>query len=141
NVIGLVILLVLFFIIMVGITNTYRMIMYERTREIGTLRALGMQRAGVRRLFLLEAFFLSLGGAGVGLAAAGAVMLGLSGIDWGLETPMFLFLRNGHLSFRIPAWQLLGNIALVCLLSLLAALAPARKAAALEPVQALGRYY
>ena len=141
NVIGLVILLVMFCIIMVGITNTYRMIMYERTREIGTLRALGMQREGVRRLFLLEAFFLSLGGAAVGLTAAGLAVLGLAGIDWGLESPMFLFLRSGHLSFRLPAWQLLGNVALVCLLSLLAALAPARKAAALEPVQALGRYY
>ena len=141
NVIGLVVLLVLFLIIMVGITNTYRMIMYERTREIGTMRALGMQRAGVRRLFLLEALFLCLGGALVGLAAGGLLMLALTGADWGLDSPMFVFLRNGHLSFRIPPWQLAANVVLVCALSLLAALIPARRAALLEPVEALGRHY
>ncbi|MBN1685561.1 MAG: ABC transporter permease, partial [Spirochaetales bacterium] len=42
NTVGLVILLILFFIIMVGITNTFRMIMIERIKEIGTMRALGM---------------------------------------------------------------------------------------------------
>lgn len=139
NVIGLVVLLIVLFIIMVGITNTYRMIMHERTREIGTMRALGMQRFGVRRLFLMEALFLSLGGVALGLAAGGLLMLALKGIDWGLTSPMFLFLNNGHLSFRIPLWQLAGNVALVCILSLLAALAPARQAARLEPMEALGR--
>ncbi|MBN1834647.1 MAG: ABC transporter permease, partial [Spirochaetales bacterium] len=42
NIVGLVVVLILFVIIMVGITNTFRMIIYERTREIGTMRALGL---------------------------------------------------------------------------------------------------
>jgi len=141
NVIGLAVLLVLFGIIMVGIRNTYRMIVYERVREIGTMRALGMQRAGVRRLFLLEAVFLCLGGTLAGLASGGLLMLALQALDWGLASPLFLFLNNGHLSFRVPAWQLAANLILVCALSLLAALAPARRAALLKPVEALGRHY
>lgn len=137
NLVGLVILLILLFIIMVGITNTYRMIMYERTREIGTMRALGMQRRGVRSLFLLEALLLCLFGSAAGLSAAGIVMGCLSLINWGLETPMFLFLINGHLRFRLVMWQVAGNVGLVSLLSLLGALLPARKASKLEPVEAL----
>ena len=137
NLVGLVILLILLFIIMVGITNTYRMIMYERTREIGTMRALGMQRRGVRSLFLLEALLLCLLGSAAGLSAAGVVMGGLSLINWGLETPMFLFLINGHLRFRLVMWQVAGNVGLVSLLSLLGALLPARKASRLKPVEAL----
>ena len=46
--IGLVIFIILLVITMVGITNTFRMIMLERTREIGTIRAIGMQRKSVR---------------------------------------------------------------------------------------------
>ncbi len=45
NSVSIGILIVLFVIIMVGILNTFRMTMYERIREIGTMRALGMQRA------------------------------------------------------------------------------------------------
>ena len=51
---SLVILLILFLIIMVGIMNTFRIIMYERIREIGTMRSIGMQRGEVRSLFLLR---------------------------------------------------------------------------------------
>jgi len=137
NLIGLVILLILLFIIMVGITNTYRMIMYERTREIGTIRALGMQRRGVLSLFLLEALLLCLFGSAAGLSVAGIVMGCLSLVNWGLETPMFLFLINGHLRFRLVIWQVAGNVGLVSLLSLLGAMLPARKASRLEPVEAL----
>ncbi|TVQ24136.1 MAG: FtsX-like permease family protein, partial [Spirochaetaceae bacterium] len=75
---ALVILLVLFLIIMVGITNTFRMIMFERVKEIGTMRALGMQRRRVLLSFLLEAGFLAIGGIVVGLALAGVVMFFVS---------------------------------------------------------------
>ena len=71
---SLVILLILFLIIMVGIRNTFRIIMYERIREIGTMRSIGMQRGEVRSLFLYEASFLSLGGVVAGLLLALLVM-------------------------------------------------------------------
>lgn len=61
NKVGLIIFLILLLVTMVGITNTFRMIMIERTREIGTMRAFGMQRGGqVRNIFLWEAIFLGL---------------------------------------------------------------------------------
>jgi putative ABC transport system permease protein len=137
NGVSLAVLLVLFLIIMVGILNTFRMTMYERIREIGTMRAIGMQRPQVRNLFLLEALFLALGGAAAGLAAAGVAMGILSLFDLGMNSPMFMLLRQGHLSFRVPFGQAVGNIAIIAALTLLAALIPARSAARLEPAQAL----
>ena len=59
--IGLVIFFILLVITMVGITNTFRMILIERTKEIGTMRAFGMQRHVVRNVFLMEALLLSAG--------------------------------------------------------------------------------
>ena len=134
---ALVILLVLFVIIMVGITNTFRMIMYERVREIGTMRALGMQRERVLASFLLEALFLALGGVLAGLAVAGVVMVIVSRIYLGLDTPIFILLRNGYFTFRLLPGQVALNTAIVAGLTVLAALVPSRKAAMMEPVDAL----
>jgi len=137
DVTGLVILLILFVIIMVGITNTFRMIMYERIREIGTMRALGMQRSRVRNLFLLEALFLSIGGMAAGLIAAGIIMAGLHLINFGLNTPFYLLLKNGHMTFSLSPIQVILKILLIALLTLVAALLPARSAARLTPADAL----
>ena len=59
-------------IIVIGIMNTMWIAIRERTREIGTLRAIGMQRRGVLRMFLLESLMLGLFGTIAGaLAGAG----------------------------------------------------------------------
>jgi len=134
---ALVILLVLFVIIMVGITNTFRMIMYERVKEIGTMRALGMQRARVQVLFLLEAFLLAMGGVVFGLAVAGVIMLILSQIFLGLDSPIFILLKNGYFTFRILPLQVAMNAGIVAGLTILAAFVPSRKAALMPPVDAL----
>jgi putative ABC transport system permease protein len=134
---GFGILAVLFLIIMVGITNTFRMIMQERIKEIGTMRALGMQKVGVRRLFLTEALCLSAGGILAGLLIAGAVMLGVSAIDFGTETQFFIILKNGHVTFSPSIVQSTGHVLLIILLTLVAAYIPARKAAKLRPADAL----
>ncbi|WP_031013498.1 ABC transporter permease [Streptomyces sp. NRRL F-5727] len=110
-----------------GIVNTLAMSVAERTREIGALRALGMDRAGVRRMIRLEA--LTVTGFGTLLGLAG----GLFGA-WAVGS-----LANGAIdqyTLALP-W---GSLLLVCLLSLavgvLAAAVPARRAAALSPLAA-----
>ncbi len=132
-----VILVVLFVIIMVGIANTFSMVMFERIREIGTMRAMGVQRSGVRQMFLFEALFLAIGGAVAGIAAALLVMGGLSLINFGMDSPAFLILKNGHLSFYLPPLRAIGNIVIIALLTLLAVARPAGAAARLEPAVAL----
>ncbi len=134
---ALVILIVLFVIIMIGITNTFRMIMYERVKEIGTMRALGMQRSRVLGNFLLEAFFLAIGGVIAGIAVAGIVMLSLSQIYLGLDSPIFILLKNGYFTFTVLPSQVLLNTFIVASLTILAAFIPSRKAAHMAPVDAL----
>ena len=137
NGVSLGVLIVLFLIIMVGILNTFRMTMYERIREIGTMRAIGMQQPQVRNMFLLEALFLALGGTVVGLALAALAMGVISLFDLGVNSPLFILLRNGHLSFRVPLLQAVRNLAIIAVLTLVAAWLPARTAARLLPAQAL----
>jgi len=137
NGVSLGILVTLFLIIMVGIANTFRMIMYERVKEIGTMRALGMHRGSVRTLFLMEAGLLSAAGALAGMLVAALVMLGLSIPDFGTGTFFALLMKNGHLSFSPPLVQSLANLLLVVAMTALAAYLPARSAARLEPAAAL----
>jgi putative ABC transport system permease protein len=134
---ALVVLLVLLIIIMVGITNTFRMIMYERTMEIGTMRALGMQRLRVQRLFLFEAFFLSLGGILGGLALAGAAMAVVSRIYIGIDSTIAILLKNGYFTFKLLPQQVVVNVTIVSSLTVLAAFMPTRTAARMAPVDAL----
>ncbi|MEV7579943.1 ABC transporter permease [Streptomyces erythrochromogenes] len=111
-----------------GIVNTLAMSVSERTREIGVLRAIGMDRAGVRRMIRLEA--VTVAGFGTLLGLAGGVFGA-----WAVGS-----LANGAMAqyaFVLP-W---GTLLLVCLLSLAvgaaAAVVPARRAAALSPLRAV----
>ncbi|MFI0710486.1 ABC transporter permease [Streptomyces inhibens] len=113
-----------------GIVNTLAMSVAERTREIGVLRAIGMDRAGIRRMIRLES---------VTVAAFGT-LLGLAGGLFGAWTVGAL--ANGAMadySLVLP-W---GTLLLVCLVSLaigtLAAAVPARRAAALSPLEAVAQ--
>ena len=132
-----VILVVLFVIIMVGIANTFSMVMFERIGEIGTMRALGVQRGGVRSMFLYEALFLALGGAVTGIVLALVAMGVISLFDFGMDSPAFLIMKNGHLSFFLPPLRAVGNVAIIAALTLLAVASPAGKAAKLTPAEAL----
>ncbi|MFC5722858.1 ABC transporter permease [Streptomyces gamaensis] len=111
-----------------GIVNTLAMSVAERTREIGVLRAIGMDRAGVRRMIRLEA---------VTVAAFGT-LLGLAGGLFGAWAVGSLAGgAMGQYSLALP-W---GTLLLVCLVSLavgvVAAALPARRAAALSPLEAV----
>jgi putative ABC transport system permease protein len=71
-------------IVLFTVANTMSAAVIERTTEIGTLRALGVRRGGVRRLFLLEGLLLALFGVAVGVALAIglAALVNNSGISW-----------------------------------------------------------
>jgi putative ABC transport system permease protein len=141
DVLSTVVLLILFAIIMVGILNTFRVIIYERTREIGTMRALGMQRGAVRRLFILEALFMSVGGVVVGLAVCALIAGVLSTIRFPMDTPFAAFLAGGRLLFKVEPARLAAYLVGVAAITVLAALVPAVRAARMEPAQSLRKTY
>jgi ABC-type lipoprotein release transport system permease subunit len=141
NLITLVAVLVLFFIILIGVINSLRMTIRERTREIGTVRAIGMQQGDVRNLFVLETLLLALFAGIAGVIVAYAAMGVLSYIPMHMEdNPMGMFLVNAHLYF-MPTWgNVLGNLVLILVLAGGTAYFPARRAAKLAPGAALRHF-
>ena len=105
------------------------------------MRAIGVQRRGVRNMFLLEALFIALAGAAAGLAAAALVAGVASLIPFRNADLLSMFLVHSRLRFGVPAGQLTGNILAIVILSLAAAWLPARRAARLDPVVALRTRY
>lgn len=136
--IGLAIFTILLVITAVGITNTFRMILIERTKEIGTMRAFGMQRGMVRNVFLVEALLLSAGGALAGLVLYGLTSLILGQISWDTMPAMQFFLDQGRITFDTTFGEVGLNTCLILAMSLLAAYFPAKAAAKLSPVKAMG---
>lgn len=113
-----------------AVANTVMMGVFERTREFGTLRALGARPAFVRSLVLTESLLLSL------LGGVGGVLLGLLGI-WAVN----LYTRNLadiNAAALTPRLVLLA-LAISLLLGLLSGLLPARNASRLPITEALGR--
>lgn len=120
------------------IVNTMLMAVFERTREIGILAALGMKARQITALFLAEASLLALGGVTLGLLTGGALALyfgrvgiyfgdiGVSGMIMGDRLYPYLMLED-VINLTITAF----------IVTLLASYYPARLAAHMEPVQAL----
>lgn len=141
NMITFVAVMLLFFIILIGVINTLRMTIRERTREIGTIRAIGMQQKDVRNTFLLETGFLTLFSALVGTAGAFLAMLGLSQITIKTDgSPLGMLLVNGHLFFAPTVGVVLFFIALIVCIALVTAFFPARRAARLSAAEALRHF-
>lgn len=138
--IALVVFLILLFVTMVGITNTFRMIMIERTREIGTMRAFGMHKKQVKRIFLWEATIVSMLGVAIGLVVSGVVVFILGKITITQDPSMQMFLHEAKLSFVVSKGSLVVNTTLVIIISLIAAYWPAKAAAKLSPMKALGSH-
>ncbi len=116
-----------------GIINTLYMSVQERTREIGLMKALGMGSGSIFGLFSLEAVFIGFLGSAIGSAVAIVLGLTVSG-----------FLSQGALS-ALPGLQVFAFdpvsvavvIVVVMVLAFLAGTLPARRAAQLDPIEAL----
>ena len=111
----------------VGMLNTMLMSIFERTREIGILRAVGWRRRRVLALILGESLAIALLGAFVG------VLLAVVGLRVLTLAPT----ARGFISPNLPPQVLLIALAMAVGLSLLGGLYPAARAATLEPTEAL----
>ncbi|HMI53583.1 MAG TPA: FtsX-like permease family protein, partial [Candidatus Saccharimonadales bacterium] len=117
-----------------GIINTLVMAILERRREIGILKALGATDSDVRSLFFAEAGAMGLVGGFLGVALGWLIGMALT---WGTT----IYLRRQDLPgvkiSYVPWWLALGAIAFAVVVSLVAGLYPAARAARLNPVEAL----
>ncbi|MEU5422261.1 FtsX-like permease family protein [Streptomyces sp. NPDC020667] len=116
-------------IAVIGVVNTLAMSVFERTREIGMLRAIGLARTGVKRMVRLE-----------------SIMIAMFGAVLGVGVGIFLAWSGGHL-FRssFPTYEMVvpwARIAIFLLLALavgvLAAVWPARRASRLNVLESIG---
>ncbi len=120
------------------VINTTMMVVYERTREIGTLSAMGMGGGRLIKLFFLEGLYLSVAGAalGVALGVVLSLVLGVTGINMG--DAISIEMEIGTVIYPVVN---LRSTVVVFLYSVavasIAAVLPARKAARISPVEAL----
>jgi putative ABC transport system permease protein len=123
------------FVAAIGIANTMVMAVYERTREIGILKAVGASPGDIRRLFVAEASLIGLVGGIVGTVFGWLLGLGLNAaflayLRW-QEMPM-----EGTF-FVVTGWLVALALGFATVVGLLAGLYPASRAARLDPLEAL----
>ncbi len=131
------ILLLFLLITMTGVINTYRVLIHERKKEIGVLRALGTQKRDVILLFLWEGMELSFFAAISGFIFGSAALLVLSRFNFSFIPGSGLILEQGHLRISLSVTSLLVNMVLLISSTLVAVLRPAINASRVPPVLAM----
>ncbi len=123
-------------VVVMSVANSMGMTVVERTREIGTLRAIGLKRSGVVRLFTMESMLLTLIGCVTGLIIT-------LGVRWGINVANISYVPPNSPG-RVPllvdmdAGRTIFTFLLMGVVGTLAAYMPARRAAKKDIIDALG---
>lgn len=112
---------------LIGIVNTLILSVFERTREIGLLRAVGMKRRQVRTMIRAESVIIAVFGAVLGVVIGTALGIALASS----------LRHSGVTNLAVPFGSLILFLILSALLGLLAATWPARRAAKLDVLAAI----
>jgi lipoprotein-releasing system permease protein len=126
-----------------GILAIFSMIVVEKTRDIGVLKALGASNGGVLKIFLGYGLLLGLVGAALGTLLGVAITTYINQIEWFLSllTGQEIFPRDVYYFDKIPTDIRLAHVLLINLgavsISVLFSILPALRAALLHPVRAL----
>jgi putative ABC transport system permease protein len=123
-------------IVIMSVINSMSMTVVERTREIGTLRAIGLRRRGVVRLFTAEAFTLVVSGCLMGLCIMLAVRFGINSAGITYQPPNSS--NVVRLLVDVDVVRTAMTFALMTVLGVVAAYVPARQAARRTIINSLG---
>jgi putative ABC transport system permease protein len=117
-----------------GIVNTLVMAILERRREIGIMKAIGASDADVKKLFFVEASSMGAFGGALG------ILLGWT-IGRVINAGTNIYLQRNNIPpenfWYVPWWLVAGALVFSIVVSLIAGIYPASRAAKLDPVQAL----
>lgn len=128
--------LIILIMVLLSVINSVNMTLFERTREFGTMRAIGDRSDWVFRLIMIESFWLGLIGGLLGMILGCLAALGISAIGIPMPPP-----PNANLGYtaliRLDATSVLVAGAIGFIACVLAAIIPARRAAKADIVEAL----
>jgi putative ABC transport system permease protein len=135
-----VLMIILVAIVVAGIMNTMWIAIRERTREIGTLRAIGMQRRAVARMFLLESLILGVLGTATGALVAAGVAAAINAMTIQVPLSVQLFLMSDFVRLVVKPQAAIQSVIMLSLVTALAALYPSIRAARLRPIEAMAHF-
>lgn len=130
-------LIVIFAIVVLAVTNTMLMVVFERVREIGTIRSLGTTRSMVLQLFISESFILGAAGSFFGIIAGIILAQTINGLGGIPLPPPPGNARSYHGMFSLDFAAMLMYYFMFILVSVIASIYPAWKAARLSIADAL----
>ncbi len=136
DIIFLLIFFIVITIVVTSVINTLSMSVMERTREIGTLRALGMKRTGVTVVFAMESAMLGVAGSLTGMILTSVVWMGVKLFEPQWMPPNYVVYIPLEI-YLVPAY-LVTTFFFMVILSVIVSIIPARKAAQSSIVDALG---
>jgi putative ABC transport system permease protein len=126
--------IIVIFVAAIGVVNTMTMSIYERTRSIGIMKAVGASRSSIRKIFIAESGAIGFLGGIMGL-----------GFGW-INSKILSFALNQYLKsksidtvqiFSMPLWLILGAIGFAVFVSIISGLLPAARASKLDPIESL----
>lgn len=120
-----------------GMFNTLTISLLERTKEIGLMVALGARSVDMKRLFIFEAIFLSLIGSVIGISVAFIIGRATNSVMNILASRRGV--QDSFELFANPPQLILGSIVFMTAVGLIVVLLPARRAAKINPIDALRR--
>lgn len=129
---------VLMIIVVLGLVNTLWMSIRERTTEVGTLRAIGLQRRQVLTMFLLESLILSFGAIGTGVLAGSILAALVNAAHVPISESFQLFLMSNVLTLTVRAQDLIFTFVVLSFFLAAGSLIPAYRASRMKPITALG---
>ncbi len=135
-----ILMLILLGIVITGIMNTMWIAIRERTKEIGTLRAMGMQRASVVRMFFLESLILGVFGGVVGVTFGLSIAAILNAAHIHVPLTVQIFLMSDTLKLSVLPNAIAGALLLIAAVTGVASLFPSLRAARLKPVDAMSHF-
>lgn len=138
TIVAALIIMLFLLIVVIGVSNTYSMIVYERIKEIGTLRAMGLTRSLTIQLFLGEAGFLGVTSLVIGMFTGVLALMGVHAwLDFSFAGFATLFLENGRVAWQLPVEWLMAIAGVSIAASIAGALKPSILASRLAPVDAM----
>ena len=131
------VLIIFMLITAIGIINTYRVIIHNRTNEIGTMRALGIQKTTIIKIFLTEAVILSIVASLIGFIIAVMALPITQLFEFTITPAINMFTEFGKLQYTVKLNSMILHLILITISIVLAVLEPSKKAATISPADAL----